>query len=51
MRGLRQDPSARVVIAGHGLVRNVRRGQYELAVEEPVGRRVGVAFDELALAV
>ena len=51
MRGLKQDRSARVVIAGHALVQNVRRGHYELAVEEPVGRRVAVAFDELALAV
>jgi transposase-like protein len=51
MRGLKQDRSARVIIAGHGLVQNVRRGHYELAVEEPVGRRVAVAFDELALAV
>jgi transposase-like protein len=51
MRGLKQDRSARVVIAGHALVQNIRRGHYELAVEEPVGRRVAVAFDELALAV
>ena len=51
MRGLKQDHSARVIIAGHALVQNVRRGHYELAVEEPVGRRVAVAFDELALAV
>jgi transposase, IS6 family len=51
MRGLKQDHSARVIIAGHALVQNVRRGHYELAVEEQVGRRMGVAFDELALAV
>jgi transposase-like protein len=51
MRGLKQDRSARVIIAGHALVQNVRRGHYELAVEESVGRRVAVAFDELALAV
>ena len=51
MRGLKQDRSARVIIAGHALVQNVRRGHYELAVEEPVGRRVAVAFDKLALAV
>ena len=50
MRGLKQDRSARVVIAGHGFVQNLRRGHYELAVEEPVIRRVAVAFDELALA-
>jgi IS6 family transposase len=41
MRGLEQDASARVIIAGHGFVQNVRRGHYELAAEEPaVGRRV-----------
>ena len=51
MRGLKQDRSARVVIVGHAFVQNVRRGHYELAVEEPVHRRVAVAFDELALAI
>jgi transposase-like protein len=51
MRGLRQEHSARVVIAGHAFVQNVRRGHYELAVEEPVRRRLAVAFDELALAI
>jgi transposase, IS6 family len=51
MRGLKQDRSARVVIAGHALVQNLRRGHYELAVEEPVTRRVAVAFDELALVI
>jgi len=39
------------VIAGHAFVQNVRRGYYELAVEEPVNRRLVVAFDELALAI
>ena len=48
---LKQDHSARVVIAGHALVQNIRRGHYELAVEEPVHRRVAVAFDELALVI
>jgi transposase-like protein len=47
MRGLKQNRSARIVIAGHAFVQNVRRGQ---AVEEPVNRRVAVAFDDLALA-
>jgi transposase-like protein len=51
MRGLRQDHSARIVIAGHAFVQNVRRGHYELAAEEPVSGRVVVAFDELALAI
>jgi hypothetical protein len=51
MRGLKQDPSPRVVIAGQGVVQNLRRGHDELAVEEPVTRRVAVAFDELTLAI
>ena len=40
MRGLKQDRSAKVVIAGHAFVQNLHRGHYELAVEEPVNRRV-----------
>ena len=51
MRGLKQDRSARVVIAGHAFVQNLRRAHYELAVEEPVTLRLVVAFDELALAI
>jgi IS6 family transposase len=51
MRRLKQDRSARVIIAGHAFVQNLRRGQYELAVEEPANRRLAVAFAELALAI
>jgi transposase-like protein len=51
MRGLKQDRSARIMLAGHGFVQNLRRGHYELAVDEPVARRVAAAFDELALAI
>jgi len=51
MRGLKQDRSARVIIGGHAFVQNVRRGHYELAVEELANRRLAVAFDELALAI
>jgi transposase, IS6 family len=51
MRGLKQDRSARVVVAGHALVQNLRRGHYELAVEAPANRRVAVAFDDLAMAI
>jgi IS6 family transposase len=51
MRGLKQDRSARVVITGHAFVQNLRRGHYELAVDEPTNRRVAVAFDELVLAI
>jgi transposase-like protein len=51
MCGLKQDRRARVIIAGHAFVQNLRRGHYELAVEEPTNRRVAVAFDELVLAI
>jgi IS6 family transposase len=51
MRGFKQDGSASVIIAGHAFVQNVRRGYYELAVEEPAGRRLVVAFDGLAMAI
>jgi len=51
MRRFKQDRSARVVIAGHAFLQNIRRGHYELAVDGPVNRRVAVAFDELALAI
>ena len=51
MRGLKQDASARVIIAGHAFVQSLRRGHYELAAEEPVNRRVAVAFAELVVAI
>ena len=51
MRGLKRDRSARVVIVGHAFIQNVRRGHDQLAVEEPAGRRVAVALDELASAI
>ena len=51
MRGMQQDRSARIVIAGHALVQNLCRGHYELAVEEPANKRLAVAFAELAVAL
>jgi transposase-like protein len=51
MRGLKQDHSARVIIAGHAFVQNLRRGHYELAAEEPVNRRAAIAFAELAVTI
>src|SRR5215213_6734004 len=51
MRGFKQDRSARVIIAGHAFVQNVRRGHYELAVDEPATRRLAVALAGLALAI
>jgi transposase, IS6 family len=51
MRGLKQDRNAKAIMAGHAFVQNVRRGHYELAVEEPASRRLAIAFEELALAI
>jgi transposase-like protein len=51
MRGLKLDRCAAVIIAGHAFVQNIRRGRYELAVEEPPNRRLAVAFGELAQAI
>jgi IS6 family transposase len=51
MRGLKQDHGARVIIAGHTFVQNLRRGHHELATEVPVDQRLTVAFHDLALAI
>jgi transposase-like protein len=51
MRGLKQDRGARIVIAGHAFIQNVRRGHYELAVGKPPNRHVVIAFDELTVAI
>ena len=51
MRGLKQDRNAGVVIAGHAFIQNLRRGHYELAVEEQAHRRLTVAFNELAMVI
>ena len=50
MRGLKQDRSAKVIIAGQAFVHNLRRGHYELGVEGSA-TRLAVAFDELAVAI
>jgi transposase-like protein len=41
----------RVIAAGHAFVQNLRRGYYELAVDEPATRRLAVALAGLALAI
>jgi transposase-like protein len=43
-------PSARVMLVGHAFIQNLRRGHDELATEEPITRRLPVAFDESAKA-
>ena len=51
MRGLRTDQTARVVIAGHAFMQNLRRGHYELGTDAPPAMRVAVAFSELVRAL
>jgi transposase-like protein len=51
MRGLCTDPTARVIVAGHAFVQNLRRGHYELGMDIPPKLRVAAAFTELALAI
>src|ERR1700712_1502645 len=51
MRGLKTDHGARIIIAGHAFIQNIRRGHYELGVDEPMTLRVVAAFDELVLAI
>jgi transposase-like protein len=51
MRGLKRLRSARVVSAGHALVRNLRRGHDELVVDVGPRNRLAAVFTELALAV
>ena len=51
MRGLKTFRSARILAAGHAFVQNIRRGQYEIATDEPAHHRLPAAFDELALAI
>jgi hypothetical protein len=35
----------------HAFVQNLRRGHYEIATHEPAGRRLAVAFTELAKVI
>jgi transposase-like protein len=51
MRGLKTDHAARIIIAGHVFIQNIRCGHYELGVAETVTLRVMAAVDELALAI
>lgn len=48
MRGLKRDRTASVIIKGHALIQNIRRGYYELGTEAEPLHRLIEAFDELA---
>jgi transposase-like protein len=51
MRGLKRDRSARVIVRGHALMQNLRRGHYELGVDARSRCRVAAAFTELARTI
>jgi IS6 family transposase len=45
------DRAATVIIAGHALVQNIRRGHYEPGIDAPLALRLRAAFAELAAAI
>ncbi len=51
MRGLKQDRTARVILAGHAFIQNLRRGFYDLGTDVPPASRLTDAFAELTLAI
>jgi transposase-like protein len=51
MRGLKSDRTASVVIHGHALMQNIRRGHYELGGEARPHRRAAAAFTELGRSI
>ena len=46
MRGVKTNRTASVVIPGHALIQNLRRGHYELAVHAAPPFRLATAFNE-----
>ena len=51
MRGLKTDPTASVVIRGHALMQNIRRGHYHFDHDTDPTMRLEAAFDELRSAL
>jgi hypothetical protein len=51
MRGLKRDHTARVIMRGHALMQNMRRGHYELGVDTRTHRRIETAFTERARTI
>jgi IS6 family transposase len=40
-----------MITTGHAFIQNLRRGHYELGIEEPTTLRVTAAFTELTVAI
>jgi hypothetical protein len=51
MPGLKRLRSPAIVVAGHALIQNLRRGHYELGTDASPALRLATAFTELALAI
>jgi transposase, IS6 family len=51
MRGLKRDHTTGVIVRGHALMQNIRRGHYELGVDVRSHRRVATAFNALARTI
>jgi len=51
MRGLKRDRTANVIMRGHALMQNIRRGHYELGVDTLPHRRVAAVFTALARTI
>jgi hypothetical protein len=51
MRGLKRISQPGSSSPGTRFLQNIRRGHYELGVDEPMTLRVVAAFDELVLAI
>jgi transposase-like protein len=51
MRGIKTMTGLRIIAAGHAFVQNLRRGHYEIVTDEPAGRRLAIAFRQLATAI
>ena len=51
MRGLKRDRTARVIVAAHAFIQNLRRGFYDLGNDVPPASRLAEAFTELALVI
>jgi len=51
MRGFKRDDTARVIVRGHALVENLRRGHYEVGYGARARRSLAAAFTELARTI
>ncbi|MGH2659169.1 MAG: IS6 family transposase [Actinomycetota bacterium] len=51
VRGLKRDRTARVIVAGHAFIQNLRKGFYDLGTDVPPASRLADTFAELALVI